>query len=378
MLSATPAAPEAASRMRSALEGVFVLDLSDGVAGQFAGRILAEHGARVLLVEPADGSGTRHSRRLEDRHLFWHLNTGKRSLVLNRAGAGGQTELEALAAQADMVIGDRGEALSGLRKRHPRLITCLISDFADTGPYAAWKGSEMIHQALSGLMHTTGRADRPPLFGFGYRAYYSAGAAAVTAVVGALLVRLRTGAGQALRISVHETSVSMSQNAVAQYSYNGTGMARGPYPGPFDIFQCKDGWVAMYVRGDRWQAFCEAIGRPELPQDPRFNSIAQLVRNWGLAQPVLAPTLRAFTVDEAIRIVESARGLASRVNTMDDVLNCAHLAARGFWETATTANGEPKPILGPMFRMSATPRRVTGGAPALNDANTGAGRGNHG
>src|ERR1700754_2059104 len=83
----------------SALAGISVLDLSGGVAGQFAGRVLAEHGADVLLVEPPEGSSTRRAPGLSDRHLFWHLNTGKRSVALDRTTAEGRQRFELLAAR---------------------------------------------------------------------------------------------------------------------------------------------------------------------------------------------------------------------------------------------------------------------------------------
>ena len=351
-----------------ALEGVAVVDVSSGVAGQFAGRVLAEHGARVVLVEPPGGTATRHSRGTGDRYLFRHLNSGKHSMVLDRQTADGQAAFEALVAGADILLDDGSADLDRWTAGHPRLVACKIRDFAASGPYAHWRGSEMIHQALAGLMHATGRADKEPLYGFGHRAYYSAGAAAVSAIVGALLVRRRTGRGQALEIRVHETAVAMSQNIVAQYAYNQSVQARGPYPGACDIFRCRDGWASMYCRGDRWHAFCEALGEPGLPADPRFREIHQLVIHWREAYEVLAPRVRELTVDEFVARVLAARGLASRVNTMADVLACGHLAARRFFETVVDEGGTPRVLLGPLFRMSETPRRVGDMPAALAEA----------
>lgn len=345
-----------------ALDGVAVVDASGRVAGQFAGRVLAEHGARVVLVEPPGGSATRHPRGPEDRYLFRHLNSGKHSLVLDRGTPQGEAAFEAMVAGADVLLSDGAEDFAPLVQRHPRLVACTIRDFAPQGPYADWRGSEMIHQALSGLMHATGRADREPLYGFGHRAYYSAGAAAVSAIVGALLVRMRSGRGQQLEIRVHETAMAMSQNIVAQYSYNGTVQARGPYPGACDIFRCSDGWASMYCRGDRWPAFCAALGEPDLPKDPRFGTIHELVRNWREAHAILAPRVRELTVDDFVARVQEARGLASRVHTMADVLACGHMAARRYMESVQH-EGRLEPLLGPLFRMGGTPRRI-GAMPA--------------
>lgn len=344
---------------QQALDGLVVVDVSDGVAGQFAARVLAEHGAHVVLVEPPGGTSTRHARGPEDRYLFRHLNSGKKSMVLDRADEDGRDAFDRLAARADVLVGEASEDMAARVTRHPRLVGCVIRDFAPEGPYAQWRASEMIHQALGGLMHATGRATSVPLYGFGHRAYYSAGAAAVSAIIGALLVRERSGKGQLLDLRVHETSIAMSQNIVAQYSYNGTFQARGPYPGACDIFQCADGWASMYCRGDRWVALCTALGDPELPTDPRFSTIHELVRHWAAAYDRLAPRVRALTVDDFVGRVQGARGLASRVNTMRDVLSCGHLRARNFWETVEE-EGAPRPLLGPLFRLSQTPRQVHG------------------
>jgi hypothetical protein len=351
---------------QQALDGLVVLDLSAGVAGQFAGRVLAEHGAQVLLVEPPGGCKMRQATGMEDRYLFRHLNSGKHSMVLDRTNPSGATAFERLVAGADVLLGEAPDEFAHWLEQDPRLIACVIRDFAPIGPYANWKGSEMIHQALSGLMQATGVADREPLYGFGHRAYYSAGAAAVSAIVGALLLVRRHGIGQALEIRVHETSISMSQNIVTQYAYNGTVQARGPYPGACDIFRCSDGWASMYCRGDRWAALCETLGEPGLPADPRFGAIHDLIRHWPAAYAQLAPRVRALSVDEFVQRVQGARGLASRVNSMGDVLNCDHMRARNFWETDNQGHTR----LGPLFRMSLTPRHLFATAPELNEEAT--------
>ncbi|MES2184146.1 MAG: CoA transferase [Pseudomonadota bacterium] len=358
--------PASAAATPSVLAGISVLDLSNGVAGQFAGRLLAEHGADVLLLEPPAGTDTRRPLRLDDTHLFWHLNTGKRSLALDRGTPQGRAQFEKLLARADVVLGDTGEDFAPYAATHPTLVACAIREFTAGGPYENWQGSEMIHQALSGLMFTTGHADKQPLYGFGYRAYYSTGAAAVSAIVGGLLLRLRTGCGQLLPISVHEVAVGMSQNPVAQYSYNGTGMTRGPYPGACDMFECTDGWVSMFCKGDRWKAFCAALDHAEMTADPRFTAINVVVKNWAAAYAILAPTVRQLSSDAFIAKLTGARCLASKVNTMADVLACGHQQARGFWEKVTDEQGRERALLGPVFRLSATPRQVRSGAPALH------------
>src|SRR5690606_12021582 len=137
-----------------------VLDCSGGVAGQFAGRLLAEHGAEVTLVEPPGGTPTRHARGEEDAFLFRHLNSGKRSLVVDAGTDEGAGLLRQALARVHVLLEDGEGVAPSAQGRPPGLVVARLRDFPAEGPYARWRGSEMIHQALSGLMYATGRAER--------------------------------------------------------------------------------------------------------------------------------------------------------------------------------------------------------------------------
>jgi len=247
-----------------ALDGFRILDASDGIAGQFAGRILADLGADVRLAERPGGSRVRALPPLSpagDSALFWHLNAGK-AAVLVPSGPAGAAQIGRLAAGCDAVILD-GSADAGLTRAlgtDPGLVVCQVTDFARHGPYASWQGSEMIHQALSGLMFLTGRGSRAPRYGNGQRAYYSAGAAAAAATLAALLERRRSGLGQQVSLSVHEVAAAMAQNLVTRYSYNGSYPTRHRYAGACDIFACRDGWAVVFCPPGRWPALCQALG----------------------------------------------------------------------------------------------------------------------
>lgn len=355
----------------SALPPLRVLDLSDGVAGQFAARILAEHGAQVLLVEPPGGCGTRRRgpfgpspATARESLLFTHLNTGKQAICVDAASEAGARTLETLAANADVIVGERDGVLATRELGSAGTVVCRIAEFAAGGPYEKWRGSEMIHQALSALMYTTGRKDDRPLHGFGHRAYYSAGAAAAIAILAALMSREDSGRGGTIDISVHETAVSMSQNSVAQVAYNGTYPVRGRYPGACDIFRCADGWATFYCRGDRWKAWCAALGAVEAAEDPTLVGSDAIVSNWDHAYRLLAPHAAKLTVADFVDRTHGARALAARIYSLEDILACDHLARRRFWESVETDEGARR-ILGPLFRMHGTPRRVAGAAPRL-------------
>jgi crotonobetainyl-CoA:carnitine CoA-transferase CaiB-like acyl-CoA transferase len=338
-----------------ALSGFRILDTSDGVAGQFAGRILADLGAEVLLAEPPGGSRVRTlppRSPAGDSALFWHLNAGKTAVTVP-AGPDGTAAAARLAAACDAVIADDTTAARMFSAGAQRVV-CQVTDFAGHGPYAGWAGGEMIHQALSGLMFLTGRGAREPLYGAGQRAYYSAGAAAAAATLAALLERRRSGQGQQVELSVHEVAAAMSQNLVTRYAYNGSFPTRHRYAGACDVFACRDGWAVLFCPSGRWARLCHALGAPELADDPRFPAHAQLVERWEEAAAGLAPLLKDRLVADVVAAAQQARIMAAPVMSLADVRACEHLAARGFWRSAGH-HGRQRLLLGPLFRMSATP-----------------------
>jgi crotonobetainyl-CoA:carnitine CoA-transferase CaiB-like acyl-CoA transferase len=365
-----PAPVPPASVRTGALTGFRVLDTSDGVAGQFAGRILADLGAQVLLAEPPGGSRMRElppRTPAGDSALFWHLNAGKTAVAVPD-GPGKIPALARLAAGCDAVIADDPGTARALRADEQR-VTCLVTDFADRGPYAGWAGSDMIHQALSGLMFTTGRGTREPLYGAGQRAYYSAGAAAAAAALAALLERRRSGLGQRVELSVHEVAAAMAQNLVTRYSYNGSFPTRHRYAGACEVFACRDGWAVLFCPPGRWARLCRILGAPELGDDPRFATFAQLVQRWDEAAARLAPLLKDRSVADTVAAAQQASVMSAPVMTLADVRACEHLAVRGFWRTVEQHDRQ-RTLLGPLFRMSGTPLagpRPAPDRPALAD-----------
>lgn len=301
-----------------------VVDLSTGVAGQFCARLFADHGADVVLVEPPGGCALRSRPG-----LFEHLNRGKRSISTH------DPELAALLAHADVVIVGLDAPADAALPSEDDAVICVITDFGTSGPRAAWVGSELIHQSLSGLAFSTGAPGRAPLFGFGQRAYYSAGAAAYAAGVAALIERDRSGLGQRVETTVVETAASMSLNLVAQYDYNATFPLRGEYPGPLGVYECADGWVALFVLPGRWTGLCLALGLDEHAHDERFTSGATLSRNWPAGSEILRAGLRTQRREDVVERGQQARVAVSSVLDVGDVVDSSPAEVREYWSSAS-------------------------------------------
>src|SRR5205814_850531 len=156
-------------------------DLSDSIAGQFGCRMMADFGAVVTLVEPPQGSPTRAIPPFDPAKdglgslLFFHLNLGKQSVVIDRTTAQGRAQLLELAKTADAIVVGVDADRNALQEANPYAVVALVSDFGDDGPFRHWRGSEMIFQALSGMMYVNGSGDREPLYGVGHRAQYATG-----------------------------------------------------------------------------------------------------------------------------------------------------------------------------------------------------------
>jgi crotonobetainyl-CoA:carnitine CoA-transferase CaiB-like acyl-CoA transferase len=210
---------------QGALTGLRVIELADEQA-EYCGLALAGLGAEVVKVEPPGGSPTRRigpfyeDREDPERSLFfWQYNRGKRSLVLDLHQREDRDQFRALVATADVLLEStpKGE-LDGLGLgadtlllQFPTLIVARMSPFGDHGPWADFKGSDLVHLALGGVMMNCGydpapggNYDLPPIAPQMWHAYHIAGEQLAMAIIAALLFRWRTGKGQQLSCAIHE------------------------------------------------------------------------------------------------------------------------------------------------------------------------------
>jgi crotonobetainyl-CoA:carnitine CoA-transferase CaiB-like acyl-CoA transferase len=210
-----------------------VLDFSESIAGQYCARLLADLGARVILIEPPEGSWIRRRgpyrkdvARPNDSFLFFHLNSAKESVTLNYSSPSGEEFVPPLLQLADVAILPDAGPLHTTITRHartlPRLVTCRIDDFEDGSDYGDWLGDEMLFQALAGVMYENGRPDREPLYGCGYRSIYGTGVMAAAAVLAALWERETSHQGQEASAVASTVAASMNFSRGTQYWYNGS------------------------------------------------------------------------------------------------------------------------------------------------------------
>lgn len=324
-----------------AYEGLRVVDLSESIAGQFTARMFADHGADVVLVEPAGGSVVRDAwpRPAEgDSYLFQNLNRGKRAIASDEAAL---TELLDI---ADVVIAPPGFEAPDDR----RWMLLTVSDFGGDGPLAGWKGGELIHQALSGVMYETGKVRGNPLYGCANRASMAGGVVGYISVVAQLLALRRGQSGDDAEVQVAETAATMNYCRATQYEYSGMVDRRGGTKRPMAFVKAADAWLCIFPDARRWKAVCEELGARELLEDPGLQTPVQRIVRWKDIIDVFETKVADRTAEELVGALQAIGGVSSRNYTPLELLAAPQLEARGFWRT--TEDG--RRTVGPMFRFS--------------------------
>jgi crotonobetainyl-CoA:carnitine CoA-transferase CaiB-like acyl-CoA transferase len=360
------------------LADLVVVDLSESIAGQFCSRLLADYGAEVTLVEPPRGSEIRYrgpyrsgARRPDDSLTFFHLNTGKRSVTLDLSVVSGHELAGDLVAAADVVLlpprGPGRDAILGALQDAARAVVCGVDDFAAGSEFEDWSGSELIFQALSGVMHENGLATREPLYGCGYRSLYAAGSMAYSATVAALIEREHSGVGQHVTSTAATVAASMNYNRGTQFFYNGSIEPRDDPATPRMTLQCADGWVVAFANGPRWAGTCQAFNALDLLDDPTLGSERDRLHRWGEIRERFQRAALSQRIDDVLAAAEVHHSVVARVAQPAELFDDAHLKARDYWRSVEV-DGVERPVLGPFARFSETVLTVNR-APCLGEHN---------
>ncbi|WP_172122841.1 MULTISPECIES: CoA transferase [unclassified Devosia] len=349
--------------MTGALDHLRVVDYSDTLAGQYCARLLADYGASVILVEGPDGSPVRRMApfsRHGDSLQFFHLNSGKSSLVLDPDAPDAAERLAMLLVGADIAVLPPGADAQRISRQNPACIVVQPSSFGADGPRAQWQGPEIVLQALSGMMHNNGAAGREPLFGTGNRAAMASGIGAFIGTLAAVYARGETGPGQIVQIDAAETAAAMCFPYVMQHIYNGSVRQRTEQAVQAGQVLCRDGWVCIWIYNFRWHALLGALELPELEHDPRFADPADRRANWDTLFAIFQAKVADLEAEALVERLQQAQVIAAKAYRPSELINSRHLRERNYWQTL-----DGRTVLGAPFRLSATPRQLRSLAPAL-------------
>jgi formyl-CoA transferase len=322
------------------LEGLTVIAVEQAVAAPFCSSRLADAGAHVIKVERPEGDFARGydaAAKGQSSYFVW-LNRGKDSEVIDLATSEGRAALEALIANADVLLQNLkpgsmdklGFSLARLRKDYPKLICCTITGYGDDGPYAHRKAYDLLIQAESGLASITGGPDGPSRVGLSI-VDIATGATAHAAILEALIARGRSGEGADIRISMFDVMADWLTvpllNAEAGNPPQRMGLAH-PSIAPYGVFYSKDGkGILISIQSEReWKKLCaEVLGQPDLPSDPRLANMVERVRHRELTDKTVGDVFGALTRDELLQRLDAADIAFAEVNTMADLAAHPHL-----------------------------------------------------
>lgn len=325
--------------MKPMLEGIKVLDFSVNPGGAQAAGMMADYGAQVIKIEHPEGGDA--CRRLAPymhgvslMHCFY--NRGKQSVTLDLNLEEHRIIAKKLAADSDVIIEDFqpgqmkewGLDYASVAAENPKIVYCSVTTFGQKGPYAHRKGNDLIAQALSGVMHITGDPKGVPQKHGTPMADLAGAENAYALIVGALAERLSSGLGQYIDVATMRMCV-MLNSAVDRVNFNIYSNREGNHHAtlsPFGLFMGNDGGVIITALNAKlWNALCEAMGQPELREDPRFVTLADRVENRQLVVEVIEAWLKSFAdLEDAIRLIDQAGVPCCRVYTTKDVVTDPH------------------------------------------------------
>jgi crotonobetainyl-CoA:carnitine CoA-transferase CaiB-like acyl-CoA transferase len=308
------------------LAGVRVLDFSSGIAGPYCTKLFADAGAEVVLVE-------RPGAAAERTPLFRFLHASKRAI----RGALGDPHVDALVADADLVVEDLGASAhldrAALCVCHPRLALCSISPYGLAGPYAKRPATEFTIQAECGSIAVRGRPGHEPYQAGGRVTEWFGGVMAAVAAGAAVRRARASGHGEHVDVSLAE-AMALATTTYADLSWSLLGRGKPPFAGQSvetpSIEPTADGHVGFNTNtAQQFGDFLLLIERPDLRETGEFNSVAQRLARLAEWEAIVHAFTRCHTTDEIIERAALLRIPVSPVCNGETVLAQGHLRERG-------------------------------------------------
>jgi len=369
------------AKSKAPLGGIRVLDLTRVLAGPFCAMMLGDMGAEVIKVEePGKGDDTRSWPPFFEGEstYFMSVNRNKQSVTLNLKAPEGRKIFQALARKSDVLLENfrpgrmdkLGFGYKALARLNPRLVYCSVYGFGESGPEAHRAGYDLVIQAESGVMDLTGFSDGPPVKVGNSVGDLVAGMSAAHGVVLALLARTRTRRGQKVEISMLDVMAALLTYQAGIYFGTGQRPTRrgNAHPSivPYEVFRAADAFVVLGVANNSlWIKCCGALGRPELAQDPRFDTEAKRVQSRATLVPLLNEILGTRAAAAWVKQFEAVGIPAGLIKSVAEVCESEHLKARGMIVTLPHPRARKVTVMGVPVRLHATPGRAATAPPVI-------------
>jgi benzylsuccinate CoA-transferase BbsE subunit len=385
-------------RQTDAVAGIRVLDAA-GPAGSYCGKLFADMGADVILVEPPGGHALRREFPFIDdvedpeRSIpFAYYHTSKRGISLELDRSEGQELFRCLARTANLVIetempgvmNSRGLSPANLARTAPHLVVTSITPFGQTGPYSRFLGEDLTALAMGGFLYISGYPDMAPTRLHGNQAFLTASMFSAVASMVAVMDAEQSGQGEHIDVSIQEAVAMALENSVPFYDLEGhvrkrTGLTQR-YTGA-GLFPCSDGYVYVFVGGLAairfWDGFVQWMKEERVEGASRLDGPQwhnRAFRDTEQARTIFAEVFAPFALlrkQMDLYLAAQARRIPmSPVSTGEAVANNPQLQARGFFvDVGHPAADRTLRMPGAPYLLSRTPWHIQRPAPRLGEHN---------
>lgn len=349
------------------LAGVRILDLTRVLAGPFCTMVLADLGAEVIKIEgPTAPDYTRSIPPFQGdmSHYFLSVNRNKKSVCLDLKSSAGRRVAQQLAWQCDAVVENfrpgvlerLGLGFAELSEHKPDIIVCSLSGFGQRGSMSRKPSVDTVVQGMSGAMSLTGETDGPPLK-LGLPMGDLAGSMwAVVGLLAALRRRDETGVGEHVDVSLLDSLTSYLSYVAQLYLSTGevpTRIGSNHHTVPaYGRYAAKDGYLVLAAQMDSfWVKFCGAAGRPEVAQDPRYDSVSHRRSHFAEVEALVAEIMATKTVAEWEALLDAADVPHGPLRDVAGALENPHAVERGLLRDIDQPGFGPVRVLGPVLRF---------------------------
>ena len=377
--------------MTGALKGIKVLDLSRILAGPWASQMLADFGAQVIKIErPNKGDDTRYwgppfikektSTQPPQAAYFHSTNRNKQSIAIDIQHKTGQQIIKDLVKNADVFIENfkvgalarYGLDYPKLKLLNPNLIYCSITGFGQTGPSSERAGYDAMIQGEGGLMNITGVANGEPMKAGVALTDIMTGLYCSNAILAALMARNHIDKGQYIDIALLDVQVATLANQGLNYLATGNNPKRqgNAHPNivPYQTFNTSDGIIMLAIGNDtQFRKFCQFVERPELADNPNFQTNEQRVINRESLIEHLSKILLSQPTVWWVNQLETLDIPCGPINTLQEVFNHSQIKHRNLVRKIPDNCSKQIYTIASPINLSETPLQYRSASPDLSE-----------
>ena len=365
------------------LKGIWVLDLTQAIAGPYATLILRDLGADIIKIEiPGAGDAARYVPPYQQdvSAYFLNINRGKQSMTLNLKTEEGKRIFLKLAEKVDILVENfrpgtmskLGLSYDTLAQYNPGLIYGCLSGFGQTGPYSNRPAFDLVAQAMGGTMSVTGEENGEPVKVGAFIGDLAAALYLNIGILACLREKELSGKGQLIDVAMLDSQVALCLNPISEYLATGDVPkpigTRSLQATPFQVFQTKDSRIAIMVMDEKqWTDLCRIANREDLTEDPRFMTMQARNQNYTSFFPVFSEIIASRTTAEWQKELKGTDIISSPVYAIDQVVADPQVKAREMIAKVEDEKRGPLKVVGNPIKLSRNKEPINRSIPELGE-----------